>query len=266
MGCVDLSADHVLVLGGTIEARALALDLVDLPRVRVTTSLPVDRDVPLPPPGELHRGGFGGAEGLAAWLVQHDVRAVVDATPPYSAGITGTAVGACAATGVPLLLLERPAWLRQAGDDWRPVPDLGAAAAVLAEGPWERALVAGGVRDLGPLAGLSSPRLVLRLPRLPEPPLPAGCEVALRRRPGDVDGERALMADRGVDVVVTTDSGGPGGAAVLVAARELHLPVVVVQRPPVPAGAAGTARATDAAGAAAWVRGAVAERARVLSG
>ncbi len=254
------------MLGGTTEARALAQDLVELPGVRVTTSLPVGREVPLAPPGELHRGGFGGAEGLAAWLVEHEVRAVVDATPPYSARITDAAVEACAASGVPLLLLERPAWLPQAGDDWRSVPDLDAAAELLAAGPWSRALVAGGGRSLGALARLSSPRLVLRLPRLPRPPLPPGCEIALRRRAGDVDGERALLADRDVGVVLTTDSGGPGGAAVLVAARELGLPVVVVRRPPAPPGASGAARATGPARASAWVRSTVAERPRALSG
>ncbi|GAA2017091.1 precorrin-6A/cobalt-precorrin-6A reductase [Pseudokineococcus marinus] len=248
------AAHHVLLLGGTTVAQALAVDLVDAPGVRVTSSLPVDRHVPVPPPGEVHRGGFGGPEGLAAWLREHDVRAVVDATSPFSARITSTAVSACAAVDVPLLLLDRPAWLPQPGDDWRPVPDLDAAAEVLRDGPWERALVAGGARDLGALGRLERPRLVLRVPRLPRPPLPAGCEVVLRRRAGDVDGEVALMVDRGVGVVVTTDSGGPGGAAVLVAARELDLPVVVVQRPPAPPGAERAARAADAASASAWVR------------
>lgn len=254
------------MLGGTTEARALALDLVDLPDVRVTTSLPVDCDVPPVPPGDVHHGDFGGAEGLADWLLRHRVRAVVDATPPYSAGITRAAVGACSATGVPLLLLERPAWLPQPGDDWRLVPDVDAAVAVLSAGEWSRALVAGGARSLGALTHLSTPRLVLRLPRLPRPPLPPGCEIALRRRAGDVDGERALLTDRDVGVVVTTDSGGPGGAAVLVAARELGLPVVVVQRPPAPPGASSAARAADATTAAAWVRSTVADQARSLTG
>lgn len=261
----DLDTDHVLVLGGTTEARSLATDLVDLPGVRVTSSLPVDRGVPAPPPGDLHRGGFDGAGGLAAWIVEHRVRAVVDATSPFSARITATAVAACAAVDVPLLLLERPAWVSQPGDDWRPVPDLDAAAAVLGSGPWARALVAGGVRDLGALGRLRRPRLVLRLPRLPLSPLPPGCEVVPRLRAGDVDGERELMAARGVGVVVTTDSGGPGAAGVLVAARELRLPVLVVQRPRVPVAASGAPRAADAAAATAWVRSAVGPGARALS-
>ncbi|MEJ5945934.1 precorrin-6A/cobalt-precorrin-6A reductase [Pseudokineococcus basanitobsidens] len=251
-----LDVGHVLVLGGTTEARALAQELVDLPGVRLTTSLPVSRDVPVDPPGEVHRGGFGGPTGLAAWLAAHDVRVVVDATSPFAGRITAAAVQACAAADVPLVVLERPAWVPQPGDDWRPVADLAAAAAVLATGPWDRALVAAGARDLGPLARLERPRMVLRVPRLPEPPLPPGCEVVLRRRAADVDGERSVLRERRVDVVVTTDSGGPGGAAVLVAARELGLPVVVVQRPAPPSrpGGGPTPRAASAAEASAWVQ------------
>ncbi|MEJ5913046.1 precorrin-6A/cobalt-precorrin-6A reductase [Pseudokineococcus sp. 1T1Z-3] len=251
-----IAPEHVLVLGGTTEARALAQELVDLPGVRVTTSLPVTRPVPLDPPGEVFRGGFAGAGGLAAWLRHQQVRAVVDATSPFAARITARAVEACAFADVPLLTLERPAWVPQPGDDWRPAADLDAARDALGAGPWERALVAVGGLHLGPLVHLTRPRLVLRLSRLPEHPLPAGCEVALRRRTADVDGERAVMAARGVGVVLTTDSGGPGGAAVLVAARELALPVVVVRRPVVPAveGAPPAPRAAHAAQAATWVR------------
>lgn len=223
---------HVLVLGGTTEARALAVEVGDLPDVRLTTSLPSTRAVPADLPGEVHHGGFGGPDGLAAFLRTEGVRVVVDATSPFAARITETALLACAEVGVPLLVLERPSWVASSGDDWRPVPDLAAAAAALAAGPWERALVAAGARELGPLARLERPRLLLRVTRLPEPPLPRGCEVLLRSSSaGDVDVERRVLVERGVGVVVTTDSGGPGAAAVLVAAREVGLPVLLVQRP-----------------------------------
>ncbi|MCZ9338979.1 precorrin-6A/cobalt-precorrin-6A reductase, partial [Streptomyces sp. TRM76130] len=72
---------HVLVLGGTAEARRLAeLLAAARPHARVTTSLAGRVAAPRTPPGELRVGGFGGAEGLADWLRAHAVDAVVDAT------------------------------------------------------------------------------------------------------------------------------------------------------------------------------------------
>jgi len=44
------------------------------------------------------------------------------------------------------------------------------------------------------------------------------------------------MRDRRIDTVITKNSGGGGTAAKLIAARELGLPVVMVQRPATPGG------------------------------
>jgi precorrin-6A/cobalt-precorrin-6A reductase len=44
------------------------------------------------------------------------------------------------------------------------------------------------------------------------------------------------MASHGIDTVVTKDSGGTATAAKLTAARDLGIPMVVVDRPLAPAG------------------------------
>ena len=58
---------RVLVLGGTGEARRLATALV-ADGVDVLSSLAGRVADPVLPPGEVRIGGFGGADGLAAWL------------------------------------------------------------------------------------------------------------------------------------------------------------------------------------------------------
>jgi precorrin-6A/cobalt-precorrin-6A reductase len=84
----------------------------------------------------------------------------------------------------------------------------------------------------------------------PVPPVPARMTVLLDRGPFTRDGERALIEAHGIDVVVTKDSGSPATAAKLDAARDLGVPVLIVDRPPVPGGAESVPGVAEAT---AWV-------------
>ncbi|MFI5611747.1 cobalt-precorrin-6A reductase [Amycolatopsis sp. NPDC051903] len=237
----------VLVLGGTAEARALAAELHGR-GVTVVSSLAGRVARPRLPVGEVRVGGFGGVEGLTAWLREHDVRAVVDATHPFAERIGANAFTATGTAGVPLLRLARPGWRESPGDHWHWAADLPEAAQLLPR-LGERVFLTSGRQGLATFAGLDALWFLIRCVDPPEPPLPARHEVLLGRGPYEVDGERALLAEHRVDVLVTKDSGGTMTAAKLTAARELGLPVVVVRRPERPV----TAEAADVAGAVEWV-------------
>ncbi|MFJ8791250.1 cobalt-precorrin-6A reductase [Streptomyces sp. NPDC102462] len=226
---------HVLILGGTAEARLLAAELASVPGVRVTVSLAGRVTRPAPAAGDVRTGGFGGAEGLAAWLAERRVTAVVDATHPFAARITAHAARATATTGVPLVVLRRPGWRPGDGDRWHPVASLAAAADAL-PGLGRRAFVTTGRLGLTAFAHLAGVHLVVRSVEPPEPPLPPHADVLLARGPFTVADETALLRRHRIDVLVTKDSGGAATAAKLTAARTLGLPVVVVRRPPLPAG------------------------------
>ncbi|MET9181552.1 cobalt-precorrin-6A reductase [Kitasatospora aureofaciens] len=240
---------HVLVLGGTTEGRALAAALDGRPSLRVTSSLAGRVARPRLPAGQVRVGGFGGPDGLAAWLRAEGVAAVVDATHPFAAGMSRNAALAAAATGVPLLVLRRPGFAPVPGDRWHPVPSLPAAAELL-PGLGRRVFLSSGRQGIGAFAHLDGLHFLARSVDPPEPPLPPSLEVLLDRGPFSLDGERALLRDHRIDVVVTKDSGGTATAPKLTAARELGLPVVVVERPPVPE---GVPVAADVAGAVRWL-------------
>jgi precorrin-6A/cobalt-precorrin-6A reductase len=242
---------HILVLGGTTEARELAAELTARPRTRVTTSLAGRVTRPGAVHGELRVGGFGGAEGLADWLREQRVDAVVDATHPFAGTITANAARAAAATGLPLVVLRRPGWRPGPGDHWHPVPSLEAAAGLLPR-LGQRVLLTTGRLGLAAFAGLTELRFVVRSVEPPEPPMPPHTRVLLARGPFTVAGETALLRDHRVDVLVTKDSGGAATSAKLVAARDLGLPVVVVRRPPLPDGVTAV---PDAAAALHWLDG-----------
>ncbi|MFE9632127.1 cobalt-precorrin-6A reductase [Streptomyces sp. NPDC006463] len=241
---------HVLILGGTTEARRLAEALAGDPSYRVTSSLAGRVAAPVLPPGETRIGGFGGIVGLATWIIVHDVTHVVDATHPFAERMSFHASEAQALTGVPLLALRRPGWTPEPGDDWTFADSLDAAAGLL-PALGSRAFLTTGRMGLHTFAHLTDTWFLVRSVDPPQSPMPPRLEVLLARGPFTLDDERELLARHRIDVLVTKDSGGSATAPKLTAAREAGIPVLVVRRPPVPQGVteAGSVRAaTD------WLR------------
>ncbi|URN04863.1 cobalt-precorrin-6A reductase [Actinomadura madurae] len=238
---------RVLILGGTAEARALAASLTD---VHVVSSLAGRVSDPRLPAGEVHIGGFGGADGLAAWLRDHRIDRLVDATHPFAERMSASAARASQMTGVPLLALRRPGWREEDGDDWRRVPSLAAAARALANDA--RVFLTTGRRSIPVFAARADAWFLARSVDPPEPPVPSNVHVLLARGPYTVDGEHALIREHRLDVLVTKDSGGAMTRAKLTAARNAGLPVVMVDRPPLPE---GVRTVDDVAAAACWAQG-----------
>ncbi|MEU9686642.1 cobalt-precorrin-6A reductase [Amycolatopsis japonica] len=238
----------LLILGGTGEARELAKELVARGE-HVVSSLAGRVARPKLPDGEVRVGGFGGPEGLARWLTENDVDAVIDATHPFAERIGSNAAIAARETGTPLLRLARPGWTAQPGDTWHWADDLGHAARLL-PALGERVFLTSGRQGLAAFAGLDL-WFLIRCVDPPEAPLPRRHEILLDRGPYTVEKERALMERYGVEVLVTKDSGGTMTAAKLTAARGLGLPVVVVRRPRRP----DTASVTTVQGAITWLGG-----------
>lgn len=240
----------ILILGGTAEARELAAGL-DAAGVPVTSSLAGRVARPRLPAGAVRIGGFGGPDALARWLVDHGVRAVVDATHPFAERISASATQAAPQAGVELLRLARPGWSERPGDRWTWVADLDEAAAAIRRLGAARVLLTSGRQGLPAFAGVADAWFLIRCVDRPDPPLPPRYELLLDRGPYTLAGEGALLDAHAIDLLVTKDSGGAHTAAKLEAARERGLPVVVVRRPPRPPGVATVA---TVAAALDWAR------------
>ena len=235
----------VLVLAGTSEARTLAVQLNELPGLRVVSSLAGRVSNPVLPAGEVRVGGFGGAAGLAAWARAEGIDAVVDATHPFAETISEHAVEGCLRAGLPLLRLARPGWSPRDGDDWHDAGSLDEAAAMLPR-LGTRVFLTTGRQGLAAFAALDRLWFLIRCVDPPGGPMPASCEVLLSRGPYERESERALMRGHGIDVLVTKNSGGPLTAGKLDAARDLGLPVVMVARPAAAAAAESVTAVSDA--------------------
>ncbi len=224
----------VLILGGTAEARALAAELRDLD-VPYISSLAGRVQQPRLPVGEVRIGGFGGPAALRAWIVEHDCRAVIDATHPFAQQISRNAAEATAPLGVRLIAFRRPQWVPAADDRWTVVGDI-AAAATAVSGRDRRILLTTGRQDVTAFAGDGSAFYLIRVVDPPTGDLPPHHRIIRSRGPYDLQSELTLLRDNDIDTLVTKNSGGEHTRAKLVAARELGVAVVMVARPPSPAG------------------------------
>ncbi len=236
---------RVLLLGGTAEARALAGVLTGR-EVDVISSLAGRVSNPALPPGPTRIGGFGGPDGLAAFVTDEHITAIVDATHPFAASITANAASAAGRTGVPLVVLRRPAWTQRPGDQWQRVPDIAAAARLAAEADAATIFLTTGRRDLAAFAADAGHHYLVRTVDPPRGPAPRRMTLVLDRGPYTVEAERDLMTAHAVRLLVTKDSGGELTVAKLDAARALELPVVMVDRPSPPAGLQVVDRVEDA--------------------
>lgn len=126
---------RLLILGGTSEASALADALRGRLDIAATLSLAGRTLNPTSAGLAVRVGGFGGPEGLARHIEDQRIDALIDATHPFAARMTANAVAAARRTGTPLLRFTRPPWNREAGDDWREVATMEAAADALGSVP-----------------------------------------------------------------------------------------------------------------------------------
>ena len=234
---------RVLLLGGTAEGRRLAARLH--PQTDVISSLAGRVPDPALPAGPVRIGGFGGVEGLRQWLRDNDITAVIDATHPFAATMTANAAAACAELALPHLLLSRPAW--DPGDAELVASDREAADVVAAKG-YSRVFLTTGrsgttaFRDSGAW-------FLIRVVTAPQAEnLPRDHELLLSRGPYRYEDEHRLMRDHRIDVVVTKNSGGELTRPKLVAAQALGVDLVMIDRPPLPAGVTVVDSVDDAVG------------------
>lgn len=197
-----------------------------------------------------HRvGGFGGVEGLAAFLRENRFAAVVDATHPFAVRMSANAAAACGQVHLPLMVLTRPGWKRLHGDDWIEVDSFPAAAAALGETP-RTVFLTVGRQELAAFRGGIAHQYVVRTVDAADPAvLPNPAKVILARGPFDAADELQLMRDAAIELVVSKNSGGAATYGKIAAARELGLPVVMINRPR----AAVEGELHDAAAVLAWL-------------
>lgn len=217
----------ILLLGGAGDAPNIAQALMD-DGWPVVASLAGATKRPRVYPCETRVGGFGGAAQLAAWVVSNQVSAIIDATHPFAARISAHAVWASRECDVPIMAVERLPWAPQDGDDWRSFATLDEAVAALPADA--RAFMTVGRGGLSAVSNRTDIWTALRTVDQPDTPYPGNGEYVVARPPFDLETEKAWLSDKNITHLIAKNSGGAAGRAKLDAARDLNLPVFMIER------------------------------------
>ncbi|QLE49829.1 cobalt-precorrin-6A reductase [Nostoc sp. C057] len=227
---------RVLILGGTGDAAELAARVATIQGVDAITSLAGRTREPSVPLGDLRVGGFGGVAGLASYLRAMQIDLLIDATHPFASQISFNAANAANEVGVPRLMLIRPPWEKGSGDRWMEVDSVEAAAASLANQA-HRVFLTVGRQELAAFAHLEEIWFLMRMidPPVDDALVPPGM-VLCDRGPFTLNNERQILIDHKIDTIVSKNSGGDATKPKIIAARELGVKVVMVNRPAIPPG------------------------------
>ena len=225
--------ERILLLGGTREARELAGWLATRDDITATLSLAGVTSAPPDPGIPMRIGGFGGAEGLAAYLEAQSITTLIDATHPFASTISANAARATAMTGSRRLVLWRPSWQAGSEDRWQ---EFGAWDDLISAIP-DGALVFAAAGQDGMRALGQQTRFDILARALKKPEGLAPHIGFLKGLPGQsADAEEALFRQERITHLVAKNAGGTSSEAKLIAARRLGLPVLLLARPAPPSG------------------------------
>jgi len=224
----------VLILGGTGEAAALSARLnAELGgTAEVITSLAGRTRSPSSLPGRVISGGFGGIQGLKAFIEEEAVNIVVDATHPFAETISDSTYIACTVTNTLRMSLFRPEWKLPPEARWLEVDGMEAASDAVGKMA-TRAFLTIGTRGLNAFTSLENVWFLIRLIETPGEPLPfENHEVITGRPPHDAKTERQLIEKYNIDALVSKHAGGQATEGKILAALTADIPIILIRRPP----------------------------------
>ena len=224
---------HLLVLAGTGEARQMLAWLATEQRFRITASLAGVTSAPHALGVATRSGGFGGVDGLADWVRQHNVDIMLDMTHPYAAQMSRHAAAVADALSLPTIAFHRPPWVAEADDQWTVFDSWQAMAKAVPAAA--KLFIAGGSRDLEAFCQRSDISLLIRGLNLDLYKLKYRNIRIIKSLPNkSIEVEAGLLRDHGITHICCKNSGGAFSQAKLQAARLLRLPVWMLARPTAP--------------------------------
>lgn len=241
---------NILILGGSSEAFNLAEKLENHGSFHPISSLAGRTSVPRKPAGTYRTGGFGGVDGLADYLKQENISAIIDATHPFAQKITTNASLAANQVNCPIIHISRPPWQKEKGDNWIEGASMQEAAKKIAPTHSPCFLTIGRLelsaflnrtdieflcRAIEPPKSTDPIKQNIRIPKN-EDQWPENFRFIYAKGPYNYENELSLIKQHSIKSIVTKNSGGDKAKAKLDVARNLDIPIIMIKRPCPPKG------------------------------
>ncbi len=235
----------LLLLGGTEEGKKLVEPLMaaNIPLIYSHAGLVRTPQLPC----EIISGGFSqyaddgseelGIEGLQNYIKQNGIQLILDATHPYAAIISAHAAQASQACNIPCYRYARPAWQASAQDEWINVANEAELLEKLADYQRPFFTLGQSVSSLIEQKISSQHWLVRTTSGFDSAAIEQRSDITCIRAigPFELSNERGFLVQHRIDVIISKNSGGHATEAKISAARELTIPVIMLQRPTLPA-------------------------------
>ena len=229
MTAPDRPSLTLLLLAGTAEARQLARALTQAGhRVTAWLTEPPRGGNPMPMAFEMRDAGDAAA--LRRDMAGFD--AVLDLSHGFDAGLSHAGYAAATSLGKPFVSFSRPVWPL---DNPLLQSALDVTTAARAVPPAARVFAATGWASLPAFQPFKGARLMLRQTSRHDRAAPYDfVDLIFGEPPFTVESETALFRDLGVDLLICRNLGGQASRPKVDAALSLGLPVILIDRPPLP--------------------------------
>ncbi len=231
----------LLILGGTGEAKKITQQLIAMNDLEIIYSIAgLVRKPELS--CDIISGGFSPLGGLKKYLAEYHIDALLDITHPFAQRMSEQAIASAAEINIPYYRFLREEWQATNEDRWLFVENetqlLNQLALAINQGKKNIFYTNGQIdrilaQELTAIAELNEnfgpARYIIRSAK--ETERPAHSQWLQAIGPYSFMDEKALFEQFEIDLLVTKNSGGKATQAKLDVARELGIPVIMLQRP-----------------------------------
>ena len=220
----------ILIIGGTREGNKLASFFEDHNLKYIISYAGVIKEV-FKKKFKKRVGGFGGRVGISDYIKKNKITHVIDASHPFSPKISLNTLNACKSNNTPIIRYTRKPWFKRKGDNWIKVKNFDESTDYL-KGNAKNVFLAIGKKNLQTYKKHPQHCYLLRvINKINIKNFFPNQKCIAFNSTLTIEEEINILKRYKIELVVSKNSGGDLAYKKIIAARELKIPVIIIDRP-----------------------------------